>query len=175
MIKFTKTIDISEENNKNNSFSYDNNYKNSKESRKDSFIAKKIIDNPNMPIKLNEDDLHSAIRKTSELPEQTLTNMLEVFKLHLQRTKSNKDPYLAKELEHEINIQIINKFNIFLNKSLVNISKIAKKNSDIFKSFKNFWCTLENEIFLRQDSLTNEQITDFVCSFVKADLNSTMT
>lgn len=77
---------------------------------------------------------------------------------------------LLAEFEDDINYKINKKLSIFLNKTLVNIAKSAKKNYDLLKVNKDFWLSLEEEISQRTDSLTNEQITDLICAFAKTDV-----
>lgn len=187
IIKTTKTIDITSE--------PENSYKNSAEAKKDSAIARKIIENPSVQMKISEDDLHSALAKTSDLPEDIFKSLIEDLKTKceeeaqdsqsLQKTEhkssnnqiKKKELYLGREnkkllseFEKEIEFKITKKFKVFLNKSLVNIAKTAKRNPELFKSNKSFWLGLQNEVMERCDSLTNEQITDFVCAFARAEI-----
>jgi len=193
MINYSNTIDIT-------SHTKDN-YKFTDIARKDSSIARKIIESPNIQMKISEEDLHNALRKTSELPEDNLKRIIDDLrdkvenikedekkflkddentnkKLDKEKTSiiSNKEQIntfenkLLTEFDKELNSSIINKFNVYLNKSLVNIAKTAKKNTDLFKNNKNFWIGLEREIMQRCDSLSNEQITEIVCAFVKQEV-----
>ena len=145
-------------------------------------------------MKISEDDLHAALGKTSELPEDTFKWLIEALKTNceeeaensqtLQKTENKilknkkeisiflnpENKKILSDFEKEIERNITKRFKVFLNKSLVNIAKTAKRNTDLFKNNKSFWLGLEVEVMERCDSLTNEQITDVVGAFAKAEV-----
>jgi hypothetical protein len=181
----TEKKDISLESQKNITNKYN------QDSRRESVIAREIIENPELKMKISEDDLHAAMAKTSELPEDTLLILIDGFLNKLKEENvseklskdnitinSNKNSLIENVninsekfinlFQIEVENKILKNFKIFLNKSLVNIARIAKKHQYLFKNNKNFWIELENEILERSESLNNEQITEIICSFAKS-------
>jgi hypothetical protein len=126
--------------------------------REEKKLINKIIENPDDMIKLGEEDIHSALKNTGNLPELDLKKIIEK-NLTIEETKQ------------EINFKILKKLNLCLNKSLIEISKFGAKNSpEVFKDFEKFWVCLAEEIITRRDSLSNSQIAEIVSSFGKCNL-----
>jgi hypothetical protein len=155
-----KTIKSSNSRNRQSNYYNNKDDINSNEAKEKS-LAKIIIDNPNQPIKLREEDIHEALKKTGQLPEEILKIILEIEKNNINN--------INEEIEKELEIQIYKNLNNCLNKSLIEISKVGK-NSNYLKNNQKFWNNLEKEIVTRQDSLTNDQISDIISSFGKSEI-----
>lgn len=118
-------------------------------------IMRNIIENPDVPMKINEDDIYNAMRRSGSLPEDELRDMVAEI------TEKNV-------LLDEVDYRILDKLHLFLNKSIAEICKIGKKSKDL-RAYDTFWYVIEKEVDARRDSLTNDQLTDIVSSFGKAE------
>jgi hypothetical protein len=132
----------------------------------DNKLVRRIISEPEEPVKLSENEIHRALMKSGKLPEITIK---EILKKHTTETKSPED---TKILSYEINKFLLPKLGMCLNKSLLEIAKIGKNNSEIFKKNEEFWTGLEEEILNRIDTLSNEQIVEILSAYTKAPLQN---
>jgi hypothetical protein len=128
--------------------------------KSDKAIVRNILDNPDTRISLTEADIHSAIKKSGTLPEDELKALIGAYKL-----EANMDAF-----HRDLDKKVLSKLNHFLNKSIVEITRIGK-NEAVLKGDKRFWQCLEDELFHRTTSLTNEQITDIISNFGKCDVD----
>jgi hypothetical protein len=149
IIKINKKIDSDNDRNDNENF---------KSKRR---LLEEIIENPQTSKSISEKDIHKALEHTGQLPEIELKNIIQNYE--------NENKLIIGQ---EINEKIIKHLPILLNKSIVEICKIGKKNPDIFKNYEYFWIKIEDEILTRADSLTNEYITDIIFSFSKFVTNN---
>jgi len=131
--------------------------------REENKLVKNLIENYDEPVKISEEDIHKALEKTGKLPENELKEIINTF---------SKDSYQldVKDLREEIKTKVLSKLNLNLNKSIAELCKTAKKNPKIFADFEEFWLSIENELKTREDSLTNEQISDIISSYSKCEL-----
>ena len=119
-------------------------------------------------MKISENDIHYALEKSGKLPENE-------FKTILDNYISTKNNNFIDEKQHffsQIRTKILQNLKLYLNKSLAEILKIAKKpeNISLFESFDDFWLRLEDEILHRTEHLTNDQIVVMVDAFSKCKL-----
>lgn len=112
-------------------------------------IIRNIIENPDRQIQVNERDIHKAIKVAGSLPEDEFKSMIESGEYRI-------DKYLSS-------------LSTYLNISLVEICRTAK-NSPVLRKDKRFWQEMEKELELRKNSLSNEQITDVITFFAKAEV-----
>jgi hypothetical protein len=123
-------------------------------------LVRNIVENPDTQISLTEQDIHTAIKNSGTLPEDELRSLIGNY-------KQEKD--LNSFLE-QLDNKILKKLNIFLNKTIVEITRIGKNEKEL-RSNKSFWTSLEDEIFYRQTSLTNDQVTDILSNFGKSEIS----
>lgn len=127
----------------------------------------RVIDNPDEVIKLSENDIHSALKKTGKLPESDLKEIIERFK---NNTSNKIEDNLLSLVHQEIEYFILPKLKLCLNKSLVEICRTGKLNPTIFKKHEIFWVSLQKEILTRVETLSNDQITEIIQSFSKCQI-----
>jgi hypothetical protein len=123
-------------------------------------IVHNILQNPDTKISLTEVDIHSALKKSGTLPEDELKIIINDFR---------QDGDIAT-FQNQLDKQILKKLNHFLNKSIVEVTKISKNTNEL-KGDKRFWQCLEDELFHRTTSLTNDQVTDILSNFGKCEVD----
>jgi hypothetical protein len=142
--------------NKNINSYYKKNESNSISIQEENKKIKRITENPEEVVKLTEIDIHRALEQSGKLPENDLKEIV-----------ANND---VQEARLQIEENILPLLNTFLNRSLVEVLKVAKKNTKIFHKFENFWISLEQELETRENSLSNEQISEIVSAYSKCCL-----
>jgi hypothetical protein len=136
----------------------------------------RVIDNPDEVVKLSENDIHAALRKTGRLPESDLKEIIERYKNNDSNNQGgDKNSSISNLsnvslLQQEVEKYILPKLNLCLNKSLVEICRTGKQNPTLFKKHEKFWVSLQKEIITRVETLSNDQITDIIQSFSKCEI-----
>lgn len=144
------------------SYNYDNSNDNNKlQIHKENLIQTQIIEHPDIQIAITEEEIHSAMKQTGKLPELDLKEIMEDYAAN---------NIMNDELKFHIEKSVLSKLNLCLNKSLIEICKVGKKNI-MFKEYNLFWESLQTEILSRQDTMSNDQLADVVSSFAKSNVN----
>ncbi len=122
-----------------------------KDHSKENELVRNIVDYPDRMIKINEKDIHLAIKKSGGLPEEEFKNIID-------NNFQGLDYFLSK-------------LSSYLNASLVEITRVGK-NNEILRKNEIFWKRIEEELENRVNSLSNEQITDIIYHFSKSEVKS---
>ena len=119
-------------------------------------------------MKITENDLHLALEKTGNLPENEFKSYLNNY----HSTKKNNFIDEKQLLFNEIKRKILPNLKLYLNKSLTQILKQVRnhQNTELFENFSEFWLKFEDELLNRTEHLTNEQIIVVVDAFSKSKL-----
>lgn len=110
----------------------------------------KIIENPNIQVKLEEQDIYNSLKRQGMLPEDQIKSMIA-------KSQEFTEADFKSECLSFVNENIKN----FLNISIVEICRMTSKNEYFQTKFPEFWERVADEIDERiESSWTNQQIVD---------------